>query len=127
MRIFLARPSLERIQMPQKLGSTSYHARPWRAETGWAWWLLCHPSPPVTSATHQLLREASRVSNRRLPHMCVAEFTSHVACRPRVTRRKTPHSSQPMAFFHPPSSQPAPESTTPLATSGIQWYLLSHT
>ena len=27
---------------------------------------------------HQLLRESSRVLNRRLPHMCVAEFTSHV-------------------------------------------------
>src|SRR5450759_2490 len=42
--------------------SNSYHARPWRAETGCAWWLLCQPSPNVRSATHQLLRESSRVS-----------------------------------------------------------------
>ena len=58
--------------------SNSYQARPWRAETGCAWWLLCQPSPNVSSATHQLLRESSRVSKRRVPHMCVAEFTSHV-------------------------------------------------
>ena len=50
--------------------SNSYQARPWRAETGWAWWLLCQPSPNVSSATHQLLRESSRVSNRRdAPHV----------------------------------------------------------
>jgi len=28
------------------------------------------------SATHQLLRESSRVSKRRDPNMCVAEFTA---------------------------------------------------
>src|SRR5262245_2701076 len=59
--------------------SNSYHARPWRADTGCAWWLLCQPSPNVRSATHQLLRESSRVSKRRDPHMCVAELTSQVA------------------------------------------------
>jgi len=48
---------------------------------GWAWWLLCQPSPPVSRATHQLLRESSRVSKRRLPHMWVAELTSQVAWR----------------------------------------------
>ena len=32
------------------------------AETGWAWWLLCQPSPPVIRATQKLLRESSRVS-----------------------------------------------------------------
>ena len=36
--------------------SSSYQARPWRADTGWAWWLLCQPSPKLSSATHQLLR-----------------------------------------------------------------------
>ncbi len=36
--------------------SISYQARPWRADTGWAWWLLCQPSPNVSSATHQRLR-----------------------------------------------------------------------
>src|SRR5215469_3317841 len=66
--------------------SNSYQARPCRAELGWAWWLLCQPSPKVNNATHQLLRESSRVANRREPHMCVAEFTSQVACRPTTTR-----------------------------------------
>ena len=68
--------------------SNSYQARPWRADVGCAWWLLCQPSPNVISATHQLLRESSRVAKRRVPHMCVAEFTSQVACRPNTTRRK---------------------------------------
>src|SRR5580658_8233234 len=73
--------------------STSYHSRPCRAEVGCAWWLLCQPSPKVISATHQLLRESSVVSNRRVPHRCVAEFTSQVACRPTTTRKHTPHST----------------------------------
>src|SRR5579864_8017500 len=73
-------------------GSNSYQARPCRADVGWAWWLLCHPSPKVMRATHQLLRELSRVAKRRPPHICVAEFTSHVACRPKTSRKKTPQS-----------------------------------
>ena len=40
-------------------------------------------------ATHQLFFESSLTSNRREPHICVAEFTSQVACRPTTTRRKT--------------------------------------
>src|SRR5665213_2881604 len=103
--------------MPQKLGSISYQARPWRAETGCAWWLLCHPSPPVSSATHQLLRESSRVLKRREPHLCVAELTSQVACRPTVTRRNTPHSTH----FQPPMAS----SSSPSSVRGIQWYLLN--
>ena len=31
--------------------SSSYQAMPCRADTGWAWWLLCQPSPNVISAT----------------------------------------------------------------------------
>ena len=76
------------------MGSNSYQASPCRAEVGWAWWLLCHPSPNVRSATHQLFCESSVVSNRREPHMCVAEFTSHVACRPSTTRKQIAHSSR---------------------------------
>src|SRR5918993_2009295 len=99
--------------------STSYHARPCAADVGGAGWLLCQPSPKLSAATHQLLRESSRVSNRREPHMCVAEFTSHVACNPTVVRRNTPHSTQ----FQPPSAS----SRNPSAVSGTQWYLLIHT
>src|SRR5215469_640807 len=104
--IFFARPIFESSQMPQKFGSSSYHLRPCRAETGCAWWLLCQPSPPVSSATHQLLRESSRVSKRRLPHRCVAEFTSQVACRPSVTRSRTPHRTMATPFSQPPQIQP---------------------
>src|SRR5258705_4108522 len=76
--------------MPIQFRSSSYHASPWRADTGWAWWLLCHPSPKVRSATHQLFVESSRVLNRREPQRCVAEFTSQVECRPNVVRKKMP-------------------------------------
>src|SRR4051812_19465476 len=93
--------------------SNSYQASPWRAETGCAWWLLCHPSPNVSSATHQLLRESSLVSNRREPHMCVAEFTSQVACRPKTTRKNTPQRT----IGHPPTAS----STSPSVVSGTQW------
>ena len=44
--------------------SSSYHASPCRADVGCAWWLLCQPSPKVSSATHQLFRERSRVAKR---------------------------------------------------------------
>src|ERR1043166_8385295 len=65
-----ARPSRRSVLMPIQFRSSSYHASPWRAETGCAWWLLCHPSPKVMSATHQLLVESSRVLNRRAPPTC---------------------------------------------------------
>src|SRR3982751_6516246 len=81
--------------------SNSYQASPWRAETGCAWWLLCHPSPNVSSATHQLLRESSVVTNRRDPNMWVPELTSHVACSPTTTRRQTAHKNS----WNPPNAR----------------------
>src|SRR5574341_383373 len=95
---FLAKRSSCRVRMPHQFMSTSYQARPWRAEVGCAWWLLCQPSPKVKSATHQLLRESSVVTKRRLPHKWVAEFTSQVECSPTTTRKKTPHRTK----GHPP-------------------------
>jgi hypothetical protein len=38
----------------------------------------------------QLLQESSGVAKRRLPHMCVAELTSQVVCKPTTTRRPPP-------------------------------------
>jgi hypothetical protein len=73
-----ARPMVRRAQMPYQLGSNSYHARPCREDWGWAWWLLCHPSPKVSRAIQKLFLEVSRVSKRREPHMWVAELTSQV-------------------------------------------------
>src|SRR5688572_30805347 len=94
--------------MPIQLRSSSYQARPCRALVGWAWWLLCHPSPKVRSATHQLLVESSRVLKRREPQRCVAEFTSHVACSPTVVRKKIPHST----YGTPPyARRPRPTTT----------------
>src|SRR3954471_7660854 len=99
--------------------SNSYQASPWRAETGCAWWLLCHPSPKVTIATHQLLVESSLVTKRRLPHMWVAEFTSQVACRPTVTRKKMPHITK--------GKPPTRSRTMPSVVRGTQCHLVSHT
>ena len=79
--------------MPIQLMSNSYHARPWRPDTGCAWWLLCQPSPNVSIATHQLFVESSRVLKRREPHRCVAEFTSQVRAGRRSVRKKMPHST----------------------------------
>jgi hypothetical protein len=38
-----------------------------------------------------LFLESSDVENRRVPHMCVAELTSQVACKLKVTRKNMPH------------------------------------
>src|ERR1051326_4012873 len=96
--------TLTRIQ----LGSNSYHARPCRADVGCAWRLLCQPSPKLNSATHHVLRESSRVLNRRLPNMWVAEFTAQVMCRPATMRRHIVHRN----IFQPPSSNTIAPNTT---------------
>jgi hypothetical protein len=43
-----------------QVGSSCHHFSPWRAEYSKAWWLLCHPSPYATIATHLKIR---------VPHM----------------------------------------------------------
>jgi hypothetical protein len=44
---------------------------PWAADRGWAWWLLCQPSPLLITPTSQLLRLSSRVAKLRWPHTWV--------------------------------------------------------
>ena len=44
--------------------------RPWRAEAGKAWWLLCQPSPKTSTATTQLLRDSSRERRSRAGRTC---------------------------------------------------------
>ena len=53
-----------------ELKSISSHFIPCRAEMGLARVLLCHPSPKLSSATHQLLVDASRVSKQRDRRIC---------------------------------------------------------
>src|SRR4029077_13868230 len=89
-----ARPRLFSAEIPYQLTSTSYQVRPCIAACGAAWWLLCQPSPKVRIATQKLLVEVSPVRNRREPHICVAEWTSQVACSPTTVRKNTPHSTQ---------------------------------
>src|SRR6185295_3614226 len=97
--------------------SNSYQAKPWRADVGCAWWLLCQPSPNVRIATHQLFLESSLVWKRRRPHIWVAEFTSQVECSPTVTRKNTSHNT----IGHPPRASTA----RPKTTSGTQCQVLS--
>src|SRR5277367_5184981 len=105
--------------MVYQLRSISYHLNPWRAETGWALWLLCQPSPKLTSAIHQLLVEVSRVSKRREPQICPAELTIQVECSPTTVRRKLPHSTR--------RNPPIAYNTTPRIRLGSRWYLVSQT
>ena len=70
-----ARPSACSVLMPIQLKSNSYQARPWRADTGCAWWLLCQPSPkreqrhpPVVGRVVARLEAARAPEVRRRVH-----------------------------------------------------------
>lgn len=58
-------PSALRVQMRYQVRSISHHSRPWRADCGKAWWLLCQPSPKDTAATHQQLVDRSPANRER--------------------------------------------------------------
>src|SRR5947209_2489162 len=115
----LAMPKTLSTLIRSQDGSNSYQAMPWRAEVGCAWWLLCQPSPKEIAATHQLLRESSRVAKRRAPHMWVAEFTSQVAWRPATMRTQFAQRT----IGRPPKIN----RTTVSATIGTQCQLFSQT
>src|ERR1700675_4044499 len=111
-----ARPSARKTQIPYQFMSNSYQVIPCRADCGTAWGLLCPPSPKGRRATHRLFLEVSSVKNRRDPHMCVAEFTSQVACRPTTVRKNTPHNRK--------GQPPIAKSAMPSTVSGTQCHLV---
>jgi len=49
-----AMPKKASSLMVSQVRSISNQRKPWRAENGKAWWLLCQPSPHATIATNQL-------------------------------------------------------------------------
>src|SRR6478735_11048151 len=51
---FLAKPRNIIIRMVSHVTSSSHHLWPWRADRGWAWWLLCQPSPLLIRPTNTL-------------------------------------------------------------------------
>src|SRR5271166_145123 len=102
-----ASPSACSVRMPYQFMSNSYHASPWRADCGCAWWLLCQPSPKLRYATHHRLRESSSVAKRLEPHMCVPEFTNQVECSRNTVRRNIAQNKT----FHPPSSSSSKPTT----------------
>jgi len=48
--------------MVKYVTSNSHHRWPWAAARGWAWWLLCQPSPLEIRPISTLLRLFSSVS-----------------------------------------------------------------
>src|SRR5437899_5276299 len=70
-------------------------------------------------ATQKLFLDLSWVENRCDPHICVAEFTSQVECRPTTVRRKSPH----IKYCQPPKTS----MTTPKTAMGSQCHLLIQT
>ena len=59
--------------------SSSRVRRPWKADVGKAWWLLCHDSPNVASESQATLVDASSVSKRRRPKKWQIELMLNVA------------------------------------------------
>ena len=60
-------PSFSSAQITPAEMSISHGLRPWRAEVGKAWWLLCHDSPKDSGASHSRLRDSSPVSKLLRP------------------------------------------------------------
>ncbi len=52
----VARPTTSKPRTTHQVRSSCHHSSPWRAEYSKAWWLLCHPSPKASNATHLKLR-----------------------------------------------------------------------
>lgn len=48
----VAKPRAWRSRTTYHVMSSCHHSRPCRAENSNAWWLLCHPSPNASNATH---------------------------------------------------------------------------
>ena len=69
-----ARPSFSSPVMTQAEGSTWKRPRPWTAEVGKAWWLLCQASPKEKGASQARLRDSSSVSNLRRPKKWQSEL-----------------------------------------------------
>ena len=87
--------------------STSRRPRPWAADVGNAWWLLCQASPNVISDSQARLRDSSSVWNRLRPKKWQSELIENVAwCR--TSRRTAPPQSTPVRALVrlPPISQP---------------------
>ena len=68
------RPTFSRPSMTSAETSSCQRPRPWTAEVGKAWWLLCQASPRVGIAIRARLRDSSVVSKSRLPKTWQSEL-----------------------------------------------------
>src|SRR5262249_39388424 len=57
-----ARPAFSINQTLIQVTSNSHHLWPWEALRGWAWWLLCQPSPLLRMPIRMLFLLFSSVS-----------------------------------------------------------------
>src|SRR4029079_11779303 len=80
-------------------------------DVGNAWWLLCHPSPRLSSATAGLLALWSPLRKGRAPHTWQTELTLHVTCCISAIRPSPPHRK-------PDSAPPHERVISPTTTAG---------
>src|SRR4030095_4403998 len=66
-RTFHASPHVSISRISRYDGSNCHQNSPWRADVGKAWWLLCQPSPRLSSATAALLALWSPLAKGREP------------------------------------------------------------
>ena len=66
--------------------------RPCCAERGNVWWLWCHASPKLGSASHHTFVEWSSTAKRRRPKKWQIELIDHVTWCSRKIRTRPPQS-----------------------------------
>jgi hypothetical protein len=109
--------------------SSSHQRRPWRADVGNAWWLLCHPSPKAITPKKRLLRLWSWVSKGRVPQMWQTELMLHVRWCTMQMRTNPPQSTPSRAAVHELVMAPAmtPGTSSPSATQSGNKALIART
>jgi hypothetical protein len=71
-------PTGLQARMTSADGSSCQRSRPWHADVGKPWWLLCQDSPKEGSASQNTLRDSSDVRNRRRPKTWQIELMLNV-------------------------------------------------
>ena len=87
--------------------SNCQRPRPWRAEVGKAWWLLCHASPKASGASQARLRDSSPVANGRRPK----KWQSELMLKVDVVQDEHPHGAAPQQAGQPARERAAVSAT----------------
>src|SRR5882724_12703947 len=102
---FQASPSFSSPVITQPPGSSaaSKRRRPWKADEGNAWWLLCHDSPNEIRLSSQTLRLSSDDRKFRRPQKWQIELIENVTWCKRKMRIAPPHRRAVSAPCHVPA------------------------